>query len=190
MKIEEFKNDDEKVLWEGKPNKRAFIKERIFSPLLPFVLLWLLIDLGFIIGMIAGNSEGFPLFMIVPFFIIHLFPVWYYIGSVIFANFAWKNTEYMVTDKAVYSLRGVFTTHNVRKTFQEITNISFKQGIIDKLCNVGDIFIATTGSSSTSVSFIDIDNYLDVYKLITKTGKDVFSDTMYPNDLRPNKEDK
>ena len=190
MKIEHFKNDDEKILWEGKPNKKVFIRERIFSPLLPFVLVWLLVDLGILIGMFSSNIEVFPLYFIIPFFVFHLFPVWLYLGSVIFSSFSWKNTEYMVTDKAVYSLCGVFTTNNVRQTFQEITNISFRQGIIDKLCDVGDISIATAGNGARNVTFHDVDGYLDVYKLITNTGKEVFSDTMYPNELRPNKDNK
>ena len=35
---------DENILWHGKPNKKCFILEVIFNPLLPFALIWLLFD--------------------------------------------------------------------------------------------------------------------------------------------------
>ena len=35
---------DEKILWFSKPDKKCFILESIFNPMLPFALLWLLFD--------------------------------------------------------------------------------------------------------------------------------------------------
>ena len=179
-------------LWSGKPNKSVYIKEQIFSPFLIFAALWLAIDAGFIIGYIGLNNVGVELYYIIPFFILHLMPVWIYLFRVIFACAKWKNTEYMVTDKAIYALTGVFTTNCQRKTFQEVTNVSVHQGVIDKRHNVGDIFIVTgvqtnsNGQTKTvGINIVDIENYMEVYKLITRTGADMFSDTMYPNDLRP-----
>ena len=97
----------------------------------------------------------------------------------------------MITDKAIYHLSGIFTTTCNRKTFQEVTNISLHQGIIDKHHNVGDIFVITGTTvvngrtRNNGINIIDIEDYEKVYKLISKTGRDIFSDTMYPNDLRP-----
>ena len=31
---------DEKIIYAGKPNKKCFIFESIFNPLLPFALIW------------------------------------------------------------------------------------------------------------------------------------------------------
>ena len=31
---------DEKILWKGRPNKKCFILEGIFNPMLPFALVW------------------------------------------------------------------------------------------------------------------------------------------------------
>ena len=109
-----------------------------------------------------------------------------------FSFISWKNTEYMVTDKAIYVTMGILTTNCDRKTFQEITNTSVHQGIIDKRHDVGDVFI-TTGYRTTNkgatvrcgINFMDIEDYMKVYKLINKTGRDIYSDTQYPNDLRP-----
>ncbi len=194
MEIKNYINSGEHVLWTGKPNKAVFIKERIFSPLFIVAAVWLMFDLAFIGGFLGMASDNLPFspLLLVPFFALHLLPVWIYIFRVVFAFREWRNTDYMVTDKAVYVTKGVFTTNCDRKTFQEITNVSVHQGIIDKSHNVGDVFIITgftTNSKGQSIkqgiNIIDVEDYLEVYKLITRTGTDIFSDTMYPNDLRP-----
>ena len=194
MEIKNYINSGEHVLWTGKPNKAVFIKERIFSPLFIVAAVWLMFDLAFIGGFLGMASDNLPFspLLLVPFFALHLLPVWIYIFRVVFAFREWRNTDYMVTYKAVYATKGVFTTNCDRKTFQEITNVSVHQGIIDKSHNVGDVFIITgftTNSKGQSIkqgiNIIDVEDYLEVYKLITRTGTDIFSDTMYPNDLRP-----
>ncbi len=192
MKIENFKNNNEIVLWHGKPNKSVYIKEQIFSPLFIFAFVWLCFDVAFVIGFFSLQGLTLQTAFIIPFIILHMLPVWLYFFKVITAFAKWKHTEFMVTDQAVYSLTGVFTINCTRKTFQEITNVSVHQGIFDKRHDVGDIFIITgitTGRNgrviNQGINIVDIEDYLNVYKLITETGRDIFADTMYPNDLRP-----
>ena len=43
---------NEKIFYEGKPNKKCYIFESIFNPLLPFALIWAIIDLGVLGGVI------------------------------------------------------------------------------------------------------------------------------------------
>lgn len=192
MRVEDFKENDEIILWKGKPVKSVYLKEQIFSPLLIFAIIWLILDLGIICGIFASHGIFQGEFFLIPFFILHLAPVWVYLGKVLFAVKKCNNTEYMVTDKAIYAVTGVFTTTCDRKTFQEVTNTSVHQGLFDKQYDVGDVFI-TTGFRTTSkgasvrcgINIVDIEDYMKVYKLINKTGRDIFSDTNYPNDLRP-----
>lgn len=200
MKIEDFKNEDEIILWKGKPNKYVYIAERIFTPLAIFALVWILFDGGFLAFFFTTTFQHdemkFMAIFLIPFMILHLMPVWIYLGRVIFSIKGWKNTNFMVTDKAIYATSGVFTVNCNRKTFQEVTNVSFHQGLIDKHHNVGDVFVETglvPGANGRAkmggISIIDIDDFLKVYKLINKTGTDIFSDTMYPNNLRPDDND-
>ena len=35
---------DERIFYEGKPNKKCYIFESVFNPLLPIALLWAFID--------------------------------------------------------------------------------------------------------------------------------------------------
>lgn len=94
---------DEKILWHGKPNKRCFVLEGIFNPLLPFALVWFLFDS-------------------------------------VFNNVA-----------DLYS-------SNVR-------------------VNGRPLEVGTT--------IADIKDYRKVFELIKKLQEDIYTDTMYPNDLRP-----
>ena len=83
---------DEKILYEGKPNKKCYIFESIFNPMLPFALLWGLIDFGFIGASFFTSDSRNILFFIIPFFLLHLMPVWIYLGGILFTVKKYKNT--------------------------------------------------------------------------------------------------
>ena len=36
--------NDENILWRGRPDKKCFILESIFNPMLPFALIWGILD--------------------------------------------------------------------------------------------------------------------------------------------------
>ena len=69
---------DETILYEGKPDKKCFIFESIFNPLLSVAIIWAIFDAGFL-GMAMGGMN----FIMIPFFLFHLMPVWIYIAGVI-----------------------------------------------------------------------------------------------------------
>ena len=53
---------DEKILWQGKPDKRCFVLEGMFNPMLPFAFLWGLVDLSIIIAAFSESStKGTPI---------------------------------------------------------------------------------------------------------------------------------
>ena len=78
---------NEKILYEGKPNKECYIFESIFNPLLPFALLWGIIDFSIIgVSFFAEGNEN-VLFFIIPFMLLHMMPVWIYLGGILFTYF-------------------------------------------------------------------------------------------------------
>lgn len=172
---------DETILYEGKPNKKCFIFESIFNPLLPIAIIWAIFDL-FIL------SKSMSTIML-PFILLHLMPVWIYLSGVIFSFRKYKNTYYIVTDHGVYISSGIFTMTLQSKTFAELSRVDLHRGIFDQVFNVGDILITTdqiTRKNTPAVLNISsISNYSEVYQLIKKLQKDIYSDIMYPNDLRP-----
>lgn len=190
--IEDLKTivgSSEKILYEGKPNKKCYIFESIFNPLLPFALLWSIIDFSIGDVFLAGSSGNMS-FFIIPFLLLHMMPVWIYLGGILFTARRYKNTAYIVTDKAIYVSGGIFTQNINTKPFAELSHINLHRGIFDQMFNVGDI-IATTNQlaqngSSVTINISSISNYLDVYNMVKKLQTDIYTDVMYPNAKRPN----
>ena len=189
--IEELKaiiGSNEKIFYEGKPNKKCFIFESIFNPLLPFSLLWGIIDFG-TIRELFEESDGNLLFPVIPFMLLHLMPIWIYLGGILLTAMRYRNTAYIITDKAIYVSSGVFI-HNINtKPFAELSHIDLHRGIFDQIFNVGDIVATsnqlTTNGKSTTIIINSISNYIDIYNLVKKLQTDIYTDVMYPNDKRP-----
>ena len=196
---------NEEILWKGKPNKRCFILEGIFNPMLPFALVWFLFDSMFIAAFLGGAtiSETPTAFTIIPiiFILFHLMPVWIYLGGVIFVFRRYKHTEYIVTDKGVYYSGGLFSYTCNMKPFTELARVNIHRGIIDQIIGVGDVVLTSNNiadyynsgarvngrpvGTGFGITISDIKDYRKVFELIKKLQEDIYTDTMYPNALRP-----
>ena len=75
------------------------------------------------------------------------------------------------------------------KTFAELSRVNLHRGVWDQMFHVGDIQITTNQLTNKNtpavICIISIANYSEVFQLIKKLQKDIYSDIMYPNDLRP-----
>ena len=185
--VEELKSmvgDEETVLYEGKPNRKCFLFESVFNPLLPVAIIWAVIDVGFL-GLASGQFNA----VLTPFLLFHMMPVWIYLSGVIFSFRKYKNTYYIVTDHAIYISSGIFTMNLETKTFAEMSRVNLHRGIFDQMFHVGDIHITTNQLTRKNMPAIlqisSISNYTEVFQLVKKLQKDIYADIMYPNDLRP-----
>ena len=187
--------DDEKIIYAGKPNKKCFIFESIFNPLLPFALIWGIIDFG-VIGFSMTSKDEKAVFFLVPFMLLHLMPVWIYLGGALLSFRRYQNTSYIVTDKAIYASGGVFSRHYNTKPFAELSHVNLHRGIFDQWFGVGDIVTTSAQanpatrngrmtSTNAGISIDSISNYMEVYNIVKKLQQDIYTDVMYPNDLRP-----
>ena len=128
-----------------------------------------------------------------------MLPVWIYLAGVIFVFRKYKHTEYIVTDKGVYVSGGLFSYTCNMKPFTELSRVNIHRGIIDQIIGVGDIVLTSNkvadlyssnkrvygGLQDVGLVIADIKHYLGVYEIIKKLQEDIYTDTMYPNDLRP-----
>lgn len=187
--------DDEKIIYAGKPNKKCFIFESIFNPLLPIALIWGLIDFGFIGVSMSSKEEGLAFFM-VPFMLLHLMPVWIYLGGALLTFRRYNNTNYIVTDKAVYASEGAFSKRYKTKPFTELSHVDLHRGIFDQWFGVGDVIMTSAQanpatrngrmtSTNAGISIDSISDYITVYNIVKKLQQDIYTDAMFPNDLRP-----
>ena len=186
---------DEKIIYAGKPNKKCFIFESIFNPLLPFALIWGIIDFGVIGASLSSKDEHIGFFL-VPFMLLHLMPVWIYLGGALLSFRRYQNTNYIITDKAIYASGGVFSKRYNTKPFAELSHVDLHRGIFDQWFGVGDVITTSAQanpatlngrrtSTNAGISIDSIANYAEVYQIVKKLQQDIYTDVIYPNDLRP-----
>ena len=178
--------EDEKILWEGKPNKKCSIFESIFNPLLPFSILWAVIDFSAIVS--TFNTRQANLLLLIPFFILHLMPVWIYLGGILLCKKRYDNTYYIITNQAIYSSKGILNKQIQSKPFAEMSHINLHRGLFDQFFQVGDIICTSDQMNQTmqaTINISNISNYIEIYNMIKKLQLDIYTDIMYPNDKRP-----
>ncbi len=176
------KSGDEKILWEGTPDKKSYVLGRIFK-MMPIALIWLAFD-GFAIAMICMTS-GMPKFMyfvLAGFFAFHLLPVWMWIASIVTAFRNMKNTEYAFTERRIIIKTGFFAKFDTI-FYSDIASLDLHIGLIDRMFKVGDIIIRTNSGSTYMVE--DIDNPYFILERLQKISIDIKTDMQFPNDLRP-----
>lgn len=179
----------ETILWRGKPKKFAYIATKSLT-LLPIALIWLALDMNFISGAL---QDGELLWFLIPFFSLHLMPVWLWLASTLTAGKRWKNTAYFVTNRRIILQRGFFAVEEVSVFYKDLRNVQTHIGPLDKLFHTGDILlddgIPTRGNSrsnqSSDLALEDLEDVHEVYRRIHQIILDIQTDMEYPNALRP-----
>ena len=178
----------EQVLWSAKPKKNAFIINKVIG-MMPVALIWLAFDSFFIAGFLSA-SDNMPLF-IIPFMLLHLMPVWIWLGNVLTANRRWKNTVYYVTDRRILIQTGFVDQELKTIYYKDIRNVNLRIGLIDRLLGVGDLYFDLGEYYSHQKKqipvnvFLDIENPREVYTRIQKIIMDIQTDIEFPNAYRP-----
>lgn len=178
--------EGENLILSVKPKKSAYILNQILT-MMPIALIWLAFDSMFIIGTIFGNADKKLWLMLIPFFALHLMPVWIWLANVLSANKKWQNTKYYVTDKRIIIQNGFIAENYQTLYYKDIKNVYMRRGFIDQILKVGDIYF-DLGYNTKAVQnavFVDLENANEVYQKIQKIVLDIQTDIEYPNALRP-----
>jgi len=184
--VENLLVNKEQIIWKGKPKRFAYIFNQVIT-MAPIALLWLAFDSMFIFmmfrsGAFEAMSSPWLVIFIIAFFCIHLMPVWMWVSNVLTAQKRWMNTEYAVTDRRIIIVTG-FVNMNVDSVFYtDITNVSLKYSLFDKILGVGDIYFDLEKGSRC---FLDLSDAEQIYVNVQKIVMDIQTDIHYPNALRP-----
>lgn len=195
MVLEKVIDPDERVLWSGRPHALLYI---IGNPLIYLVAIaWLMFDLNFIrmftsISSLTSNGSSIT-GAFVPFIILHLFPVWYAIGSLIYRAIAWHKVEYAFTNKRVYRGSGIFGADVSSLELREISNLTVSVNPVENLLGLGTIRLTPDVSTGNGRSRHIVQGYrfkhvrdpYELYDRIKKASLDVSTDQQYPNAYRP-----
>lgn len=175
----------EAVLWRGKPKRGAFIATKSLT-MMPIAIVWLCFDLTFI-GEIVGSGSG--MWFMIPFFALHLMPVWIWLGNVLTAGRRWKNTNYYVTNRRIIIQGGFLAVNEQSLFYKDIHNAQVRIGLLDKIFGTGDILLDTGAVNSKGhIHFTmleDLENPHEVYHRIQKIILDMQTDMEFPNAYRP-----
>ena len=123
----------EYVIWKGKPKKRAYVADKALA-MLPIAVMWLIFDLNFL-RLSAGN--GFVLL----FLLVHMMPVWIWLGSAVTSVLQWRNEDYYLTNKRIIIRRGIFKPQRQSVFLRDVHSIRTHYGLLDRLFGSGDIYI-------------------------------------------------
>lgn len=137
--IESSLEDDEKIMWKGKPTRSRFPWQFLaFIPLLLGVLaVFVIIDVGW-------SPSAIIFSLIVPSFFI------FFVAIIGFAFM--KNTEYAITNKRVIILRGAFIKLETSVEFGEIEDVHVKVSLVDKIFRTGGVIVTAGGFNALSLS--------------------------------------
>ena len=181
--------EGEEVIWKGKPKKSAFILGQVTQGILT-TLIWLCIDAFFIYHIATSDSflNGAMLF-IIPFFALHLMPVWIWIKNVATARKRWENTLYCVTDRRILISDGFFAENFHTIYYKDIRGVNLHIGMQDKLCKTGDVilelYMPLDQKNKLQGGFYDIEDYNRVYRIVQISVLYIQTDMEYPNAYRP-----
>ena len=175
----------EAILWRGKPKRGAFIATKSLT-MLPIAVIWLILDLNFIgTAFSGGQMLGF----MIPFFALHLMPVWIWLANMVTAGRRWKNTNYYVTNRRIIIQGGFFAVNETSLFYKDLRNAQLRIGLLDKLFHTGDIVfdngVIVNNKQNRGHVFEDLEDAQVVYRRVQKVILDMQTDMEYPNAYRP-----
>ena len=175
----------ETILWQGKPKRGAFIATKSLT-MLPIAVIWLIWDLNFI-G--AAFSGGEMLGFMIPFFALHMMPVWIWLGNVLTAGRRWKNTNYYVTNRRIIIQGGFLAVNETSVFYKDLRNAQLRIGLLDKVFGTGDVVfdngMIVNNKQTRLLAFEDLADAREVYRRVQKVILDMQTDMEYPNAYRP-----
>ena len=183
--FEAVRESDERILWVGQPERVPFLIRGL--PFLVIGLIWGAIDyFGFIRHMKAENL-GF----MIPFFALHLFPLWASILNMLRLGLVHGNTYYATTNKRLMMRTGFWGTDFKAIDYDQIVDMEVNVNPMENMYRAGTIRVSTGQTSRrgrrNSQAFVAIRRPYEVFKSIKKISVDIKTDWNYPNKIRPAK---
>ncbi len=184
--FDSIKDDDENILWIGKPKFIPYMFSGLVSGLftLAFGIIWMLSTINFKNSEVSGTNAFMWLFGLLPILL----------GLYAFMNrlLSYSNTAYAYSDKRVMMRSGFIGTDFKTIDYDKISDIELTVNIIERIYNVGSIqFFSgrTQTNDGKTTNLYDywtaIDNPYEVFKMVKQTSVNIKTDFNYPNALRP-----
>lgn len=173
--IDKVLNDDEKVLWEGKPQKGVYLASAVGGSLI--------VGIFFLVFL-------FPIIIFLPFILLFILGI-----PLLLSWLGYENLYYAITDKRIIIQSGIIGRDFQTIDFDQVTNAEVNVDLFDKIFggNTGSVIVQSAGLFTQTKygpvpkpSIIaHIPNPYEVFKFFKKASFDVKSDIQFPNKYRP-----
>ena len=199
-----FIDDNEKILWEGRPSKLMYFFSGFNLFAVIFLIIWSSLVIAFSshaftitreFGKIAEFNPfrgSFDMFTLVPFIMLFVVFTIFIIIPIkkIIESF---KVRYYVTDLRIYIESGIIGKDIQNIEYREIDKLNVNVGILGKMMNRGTISLTpdhtyTQGDSSyvrSGFKLIGVEKPYELFNIIKKNALDVTTDQQYPNAYRP-----
>ena len=175
--------ENEEILWQGKPKKKAYIFNKVME-MFPFALLWLAFDSVFIVSAFVLEMPWPARIGILAFICVHLIPFWKWLSGLLTANKRYQNTQYALTSHRILIRTGLIGVDFQSVSYKDIQRVNLKVGVLDKMFKVGDLYFESSTVRGKNV-FFDLENPYEVYKIAQKIVASIQTDMQFPNAYRP-----
>jgi len=185
--FEAVRDQNEQVYWTSRPTFFPFMLTGV--PFLIVGLLWGAMDyFGFIRHLMHGEGKKIVEFAI-PFFALHLLPLWLSLLNMARLFLVYGNTCYAYTNKRLMMRSGFWGIDFKTIDYDKIQELEVDVDPVEKMLGVGTIraFSGNTTSKGTRIydEFVGIPKPYAVFKNIKQVSVDIKTDWHYPNALRP-----
>jgi ribosomal protein L37E len=178
---EEFLDSRESILWRGIPKKFAYVLGKTIS-MAPIAILWLAFDLTFIILSATLGDVGAMWFILIPFFAVHMTPVWIWLAGLIKAAKETKTIEYVITDKRIIEFKGETKYISSQIFLKDLKGATLKRNIVDRILRVGDIYIEEKGGKELVLFDTPNSEFMHT-KILELCGEKTKKDEFYENHI-------
>lgn len=141
-KLDKLLNADEKVLWSGKPVRKAFILPGLVS--IPFGLFFLAFSIFWMWGAASAGAPNFFSLFGLPFVLVGVGVTF---GPSLLQLLRYRNTEYMITDKRIITQTGAIGLDTRFVDFDKVQEVYVQIGVLDRLFGTGSVYAMTAGFS-------------------------------------------
>lgn len=184
--FDSIKDDDEEILWIGKPVFTPYILSGLGIGLftIAFGIIWIFTSKFRNFEEGSEPNSWFWLFGLLPLLQ----------GAYVFFNklFSYPNTAYAYSTKRVMMRTGFIGTDFKTIDYDKISDIEVNVNVIERIFNVGTVrfFSGRTQTDEGNTTklydkWISIKDPYGVFKLVKQTSVDIKTDFNYPNALRP-----
>lgn len=188
--------ENEKILWEGKPEKAPYIIGALFGAIPLFIFGFAFAAIPVFMAVTAKGSAFRYMIFLMPHFWIGLAVMF---GPIFSALFSYSRIAYAITDRRVLIESGIFNRSIKTIDMDQISNATVNTSLVDDwfgrntgtvalsaLGGLANIMVVRMGSAVSAFNcLLHIKDPYAVFKFFEKLALDTKTDMEYPNALRP-----